>query len=59
MPAARVPGRALTRWNSIASRACRQLSRQLAESLHDLSTIQGNLGLFVGQAETTLPNRRA
>ena len=31
-----------------------QLSRQLAESLHDLSTIQGNLGLFVGEAETTL-----
>jgi chemosensory pili system protein ChpA (sensor histidine kinase/response regulator) len=31
-----------------------QLSRQLAESLHDLSTIQGNLGLFVGEAETVL-----
>jgi len=31
-----------------------QLSRQLAESLHDLSTIQGNLGLFVGEAESTL-----
>jgi chemosensory pili system protein ChpA (sensor histidine kinase/response regulator) len=31
-----------------------QLSRSLAESLHDLTTIQGNLGSFVGEAETVL-----
>ncbi|HKQ30588.1 MAG TPA: response regulator, partial [Burkholderiales bacterium] len=31
-----------------------QLSRSLAESLHDLSTIQNNLGTFVGEAETVL-----
>jgi len=31
-----------------------QLSRQLAESLHDLSTIQNNMGNFVGEAETVL-----
>jgi chemosensory pili system protein ChpA (sensor histidine kinase/response regulator) len=31
-----------------------QLSRSLTESLHDLSTIQGNLGNFVGEAETVL-----
>lgn len=31
-----------------------QLSRQLAESLHDLTTIQGNLGNFVGEAEAVL-----
>ncbi len=31
-----------------------QLSRSLAESLHDLGTIQGNLGSFVGEAETVL-----
>jgi chemosensory pili system protein ChpA (sensor histidine kinase/response regulator) len=31
-----------------------QLSRGLAESLHDLSTIQNNLGTFVGEAETVL-----
>jgi chemosensory pili system protein ChpA (sensor histidine kinase/response regulator) len=31
-----------------------QLSRQLAESLHDLATIQGNLGNFVGEAEAVL-----
>jgi chemosensory pili system protein ChpA (sensor histidine kinase/response regulator) len=31
-----------------------QLSRSLTESLHDLSTIQINLGNFIGVAETTL-----
>ncbi len=31
-----------------------QLSRQLAESLHDLTTIQGNLGNFMGEAQTAL-----
>ncbi|MEK7815483.1 MAG: Hpt domain-containing protein [Pseudomonadota bacterium] len=31
-----------------------QLSRQLAESLHDLTTIQGNLGNFIGEAQTAL-----
>ncbi|OGI44460.1 MAG: hypothetical protein A2V92_00525 [Candidatus Muproteobacteria bacterium RBG_16_65_31] len=31
-----------------------QLSRGLAESLHDLSTIQINLGNFVGEAQTAL-----
>ncbi|MDH3513448.1 MAG: Hpt domain-containing protein [Gammaproteobacteria bacterium] len=31
-----------------------QLSRSLAESLHDLGTIQNNLGNFVGEAETVL-----
>src|SRR4030067_98650 len=31
-----------------------QLSRSLAESLHDLGTIQNNLGLFVGEAESVL-----
>jgi len=31
-----------------------QLSRSLTESLHDLSTIQNNLGNFVGVAEATL-----
>ncbi len=31
-----------------------QLSRSLAESLHDLSTIQINMGNFVGEAETAL-----
>jgi chemosensory pili system protein ChpA (sensor histidine kinase/response regulator) len=31
-----------------------QLSRSLAESLHDLGTIQGNLGNFVGEAESVL-----
>jgi chemosensory pili system protein ChpA (sensor histidine kinase/response regulator) len=31
-----------------------QLSRQLSESLHDLTTIQGNLGTFAGVAETVL-----
>ena len=31
-----------------------QLSRSLAETLHDLSTIQMNLGTFVGEAETVL-----
>ncbi len=31
-----------------------QLSRQLAESLHDLSTLQDNLGSFVGEAESVL-----
>ncbi|MCR4300198.1 MAG: Hpt domain-containing protein, partial [Sulfuricaulis sp.] len=31
-----------------------QLSRSLAESLHDLGTIQNNLGTFVGEAETVL-----
>ena len=31
-----------------------QLSRGLAESLHDLYTIQSSMGTFVGQAETVL-----
>jgi chemosensory pili system protein ChpA (sensor histidine kinase/response regulator) len=31
-----------------------QLSRSLAESLHDLGTIQNNLGNFVGEAESVL-----
>ncbi len=31
-----------------------QLSRSLAESLHDLGTIQNNLGNFVGEAEAVL-----
>ena len=31
-----------------------QLSRQLAESLHDLTTIQGHLGNFIGEAQTAL-----
>ena len=31
-----------------------QLSRQLAESLHDLTTIQGGLGNFIGEAQTAL-----
>ncbi|BAU50028.1 chemotaxis protein CheA [Sulfurifustis variabilis] len=31
-----------------------QLSRQLTESLHDLTTIQMNMGNFVGEAETVL-----
>jgi chemosensory pili system protein ChpA (sensor histidine kinase/response regulator) len=31
-----------------------QLSRQLAESLHDLTTIQGSLGNFIGEAEAVL-----
>ncbi|HYA37500.1 MAG TPA: Hpt domain-containing protein, partial [Candidatus Methylomirabilis sp.] len=31
-----------------------QLSRSLAESLHDLGTIQNNLGVFVGEAEAVL-----
>jgi chemosensory pili system protein ChpA (sensor histidine kinase/response regulator) len=31
-----------------------QLSRQLSESLHDLTTIQGHLGNFVGEAEAVL-----
>ncbi|MHB8697997.1 MAG: Hpt domain-containing protein [Sulfuricaulis sp.] len=31
-----------------------QLSRSLSESLHDLGTIQGNLGNFVGEAEAVL-----
>lgn len=31
-----------------------QLTRQLAESLHDLATIQSHLGTFVGEAETVL-----
>ena len=31
-----------------------QLTRGLAESLHDLSTIQNNMGNFVGEAETAL-----
>ncbi len=31
-----------------------QLTRQLAESLHDLTTIQNHLGSFVGEAETVL-----
>ncbi|MBI3571278.1 MAG: Hpt domain-containing protein [Gammaproteobacteria bacterium] len=31
-----------------------QLSRQLAESLHDLTTIQGSLGNFIGEAQTAL-----
>ncbi len=31
-----------------------QLSRSLAESVHDLGTIQNNLGVFVGEAEAVL-----
>jgi chemosensory pili system protein ChpA (sensor histidine kinase/response regulator) len=31
-----------------------QLSRTLTESLHDLTTIQGNLQTYAGEAETTL-----
>jgi chemosensory pili system protein ChpA (sensor histidine kinase/response regulator) len=31
-----------------------QLSRSLAESLHDLGTIQNSLGIFVGEAESVL-----
>jgi chemosensory pili system protein ChpA (sensor histidine kinase/response regulator) len=34
-----------------------QLSRSLAESLHDLSTIQNSLGNFVGEAEAVLQHQ--